>query len=58
MTVGHLQAWVSGSMNAVMVKSDAAGVTIYYGGGINPANRITVICKNAVTARGTWRRLG
>ena len=44
-------------MNAVMVKSDAAGVTTYYGDGINPANRITVICKKAVTARGTWRRL-
>jgi len=29
----HLLAQVHGSMNAVMVKSDAAGITLYYGAG-------------------------
>ena len=29
----HLMAHVKGSMNAVMVKSDAAGLTMYYGAG-------------------------
>ncbi len=29
----HLLAQVNGSMNAVMVKSDAAGITLYYGAG-------------------------
>jgi homoserine dehydrogenase len=29
----HLLAQVNGSMNAVMVKSDAAGITMYYGAG-------------------------
>jgi homoserine dehydrogenase len=29
----HLLAQVQGSMNAVMVKSDAAGITLYYGAG-------------------------
>jgi len=33
LSADHLLAQVHGSMNAVMVKSDAAGITLYYGAG-------------------------
>ena len=50
----HLLAQVHGSMNAVMVKSDAAGVTMYYGAGAGSEQTASAVIADLVDlARST-----
>jgi homoserine dehydrogenase len=50
----HLLAQVNGSMNAVMVKSDAAGVTMYYGAGAGSEQTASAVIADLVDlARST-----
>ena len=52
--VNHLLAQVNGSMNAVMVKSDAAGVTMYYGAGAGSEQTASAVIADLVDlARST-----
>ncbi|MEO7108220.1 MAG: homoserine dehydrogenase [Rhodoferax sp.] len=44
----HLLAQVNGSMNAVMVKSDAAGVTMYYGAGAGSEQTASAVIADVV----------
>ena len=44
----HLLAQVNGSMNAVMVKSDAAGVTMYYGAGAGSEQTASAVIADLV----------
>ncbi|WP_114970264.1 homoserine dehydrogenase [Rhodoferax ferrireducens] len=44
----HLLAHVNGSMNAVMVKSDAAGVTLYYGAGAGSEQTASAVIADLV----------
>ncbi|RSZ39988.1 homoserine dehydrogenase [Variovorax beijingensis] len=44
----HLMAHVSGSMNAVMVKGDAAGVTMYYGAGAGSEETASAVIADLV----------
>lgn len=44
----HLLAHVNGSMNAVMVKSDAAGVTMYYGAGAGSEQTASAVIADLV----------
>ncbi len=44
----HLLAQVHGSMNAVMVKSDAAGVTMYYGAGAGSEQTASAVIADLV----------
>jgi len=44
----HLLAQVNGSMNAVMVKSDAAGVTMYYGAGAGAEQTASAVIADLV----------
>jgi len=44
----HLLAHVHGSMNAVMVKSDAAGVTMYYGAGAGSEQTASAVIADLV----------
>lgn len=44
----HLLAQVSGSMNAVMVKSDAAGITLYYGAGAGSEQTASAVIADLV----------
>jgi homoserine dehydrogenase len=44
----HLMAHVSGSMNAVMVKGDAAGVTMYYGAGAGSEQTASAVIADLV----------
>ncbi len=44
----HLLAQVNGSMNAVMVKSDAAGVTLYYGAGAGSEQTASAVIADLV----------
>ncbi len=44
----HLLAQVYGSMNAVMVKSDAAGVTMYYGAGAGSEQTASAVIADLV----------
>jgi homoserine dehydrogenase len=49
----HLLAQVHGAMNAVMVKSDAAGVTMYYGAGAGSEQTASAVIADLVDlARG------
>lgn len=55
----HLLAHVHGSMNAVMVKSDAAGVTMYYGAGAGSEQTASAVIADLVDlcrAAGTTPR--
>jgi homoserine dehydrogenase len=45
---GHLLANVHGSMNAVMVKSDAAGITMYYGAGAGSEQTASAVIADLV----------
>jgi len=45
---GHLLAHVNGSMNAVMVKSDAAGLTMYYGAGAGSEQTASAVIADLV----------
>lgn len=44
----HLMAHVSGSMNAVMVKGDASGVTMYYGAGAGSEQTASAVIADLV----------
>jgi len=44
----HLMAHVNGSMNAVMVKSDAAGLTMYYGAGAGSEQTASAVIADLV----------
>ena len=44
----HLLAHVEGSMNAVMVKSDAAGITLYYGAGAGSEETASAVIADLV----------
>jgi homoserine dehydrogenase len=44
----HLMAQVNGSMNAVMVKSDAAGLTMYYGAGAGSEQTASAVIADLV----------
>ena len=44
----HLMANVNGSMNAVMVKSDAAGLTMYYGAGAGSEQTASAVIADLV----------
>ena len=44
----HLLAQVNGAMNAVMVKSDAAGVTMYYGAGAGSEQTASAVIADLV----------
>ena len=44
----HLLAQVNGSMNAVMVKSDAAGLTMYYGAGAGSEQTASAVIADLV----------
>ena len=44
----HLLAQVNGSMNAVMVKSDAAGITLYYGAGAGSEQTASAVIADLV----------
>jgi homoserine dehydrogenase len=44
----HLLAQVHGAMNAVMVKSDAAGVTLYYGAGAGAEQTASAVIADLV----------
>ncbi|KLN56524.1 homoserine dehydrogenase [Variovorax paradoxus] len=44
----HLMAHVNGSMNAVMVKGDAAGVTMYYGAGAGSEQTASAVIADLV----------
>ncbi|HEX7866649.1 MAG TPA: homoserine dehydrogenase [Variovorax sp.] len=44
----HLMAQVKGSMNAVMVKSDAAGLTMYYGAGAGSEQTASAVIADLV----------
>jgi len=44
----HLLAQVHGSMNAVMVKSDAAGITMYYGAGAGSEQTASAVIADLV----------
>lgn len=46
--IDHLLANVHGSMNAVMVKSDAAGVTMYYGAGAGSEETASAVIADLV----------
>jgi homoserine dehydrogenase len=46
--IDHLLAHVHGSMNAVMVKSDAAGVTMYYGAGAGSEETASAVIADLV----------
>ncbi len=48
MAADHLLAQVSGSMNAVMVKSDAAGITLYYGAGAGSEQTASAVIADLV----------
>ncbi|MEJ8810611.1 homoserine dehydrogenase [Variovorax ureilyticus] len=45
---GHLMASVNGSMNAVMVKGDAAGLTMYYGAGAGSEQTASAVIADLV----------
>lgn len=47
-SANHLLAQVNGSMNAVMVKSDAAGVTMYYGAGAGSEQTASAVIADLV----------
>jgi len=44
----HLLAQINGSMNAVMVKSDAAGITMYYGAGAGSEQTASAVIADLV----------
>jgi homoserine dehydrogenase len=44
----HLMAHVNGSMNAVMVKGDASGVTMYYGAGAGSEQTASAVIADLV----------
>ena len=44
----HLMAQVNGSMNAIMVKGDAAGVTMYYGAGAGSEQTASAVIADLV----------
>jgi homoserine dehydrogenase len=46
--VGHLMAAVDGSMNAVLVQSDAAGLTLYYGAGAGSEQTASAVIADLV----------
>ena len=46
--VSHLMAHVNGSMNGIMVKGDAAGVTMYYGAGAGSEQTASAVIADLV----------
>ena len=52
--VEHLMASVEGSMNAVMVKSDAAGITLHYGAGAGSEETASAVIADLVDLARTF----
>ena len=50
---GHLLASVNGSMNAVMVKGDASGITLYYGAGAGAEQTASAVIADLVDVART-----